>query len=94
MANRVIWKRRVQSFKEWIRKSWGVNFTFASFRWLVDHLFIVDLGIFIESGTAGTWASWVTPLFITEIILQWNKTHKQKQNTHTAFCQTVTRKSI
>lgn len=73
MAYRAIKKRMIQNHKEWMIRSYVVTFAFVSFRWLVDLPFIVDLGNFIERAPTVAWVSWAIPLFITEIILQWNK---------------------
>ena len=73
MAYRAIRKRRVQQHKEWMIRSYVVTFAFVSFRWLVDLPLLVELGNFIEIGPTVAWVSWVFPLLITEIILQWNK---------------------
>lgn len=54
-------------------RSYVVTFAFVSFRWLVDLPFVVDLGNFIERDPTVGWISWVLPLFITEMVLQWNK---------------------
>jgi hypothetical protein len=73
MAYRAIKKRRIQSHKEWMIRSYVVTFAFVSFRWLVDLPFVVELGNFIERAPTVGWVSWAIPLFIVEIILQWNK---------------------
>ena len=73
MAYRAIRKRRIQIHKEWMIRSYVVTFAFVSFRWLVDLPFVIELGNFIERAPTVVWVSWAIPLFITEIILQWNK---------------------
>ena len=73
MAYRAIRKRRIQNHKEWMIKSYVLTFAFVSFRWIVDLPFVAELGNFIERAPTVGWISWVLPLFITEIILQWNK---------------------
>ncbi|MTI31246.1 DUF2306 domain-containing protein, partial [Xanthovirga aplysinae] len=73
MAYRAIRKGWVLSHKEWMVRSYVVTFAFVSFRWLVDLPFIVGLGNFIERAPTVGWVSWVIPLFVTEMILQWNK---------------------
>ena len=73
MAYRAIRKRRIQQHKEWMIRSYVVTFAFVSFRWLVDLPFVVELGDFIERAPTVGWVTWVFPLLITEIVLQWNK---------------------
>ncbi len=73
MAFRAIMKRRIQQHKEWMIKTYVVTFAFVSFRWLDELAVTQELGTFIERGPTIIWISWVLPLFITEIILQWNK---------------------
>ncbi len=73
MAYRAIMKRRIQLHKEWMIRTYVVTFAFATFRWLNDLPIIADLGTFIERAPTIGWISWVIPLFITEIVLQWNK---------------------
>ena len=73
MAYRAIRRRRIDSHREWMIRSYVVTFAFISFRWLVDLPFVTELGSFIERAPTVGWVSWAIPLFITEIILQWNK---------------------
>lgn len=73
MAFRFILLRRIQLHKEWMIRSYVVTFAFVLFRWLNSQAFYNDLGTFIETGPTAIWLSWVLPLFITEIVLQWNK---------------------
>jgi hypothetical protein len=73
MAFRYILLRRIQLHKEWMVRSYVVTFAFVLFRWLNDSPYVVELASFIERGPTLIWISWVVPLFITEIILQWNK---------------------
>lgn len=73
MAYRAVRLHRYKIHKEWMIRSYVVTFAFVSFRWLVDLPFVVDLGNFIERAPTVGWISWAIPLFITEIVLQWNK---------------------
>lgn len=73
MAYRAVRNKRIQKHKEWMIRSYVVTFAFVSFRWLVDLPFVVELGNFIERAPTVGWIAWAVPLFITEIILQWNK---------------------
>jgi hypothetical protein len=54
-------------------RSYVVTFAFVIFRWLTSQPFYYELGTFQETGPTAIWVSWAIPLFITEIILQWNK---------------------
>jgi len=73
MALRFILLKRVNLHKEWMIRSYVVTFAFVLFRWLTSQPFYQELGTFQETGPTAIWVSWVIPLFITEIILQWNK---------------------
>jgi hypothetical protein len=73
MAYISVRQRRIQAHQEWMIKSYVITFAFVTFRWLVALPAIVALGSFIERGPTVLWISWVVPLFITNIILQWNK---------------------
>jgi hypothetical protein len=73
MAFRFILLKRIQLHKEWMVRSYVVTFAFVLFRWLTSQPFYDDLGTFRETGPFAIWVSWVIPLFITELILQWNK---------------------
>ncbi|WP_293011526.1 DUF2306 domain-containing protein [Mongoliibacter sp.] len=73
MAFRFILLRRIQLHKEWMVRSYVVTFAFVLFRWLNESPYFVETASFIERGSTLIWISWVVPLFITEIILQWNK---------------------
>ena len=72
MAVRAIIRRRIQSHREWMIRSYVLTFSFVLFRWLIDLPFIAGLGDFIERAPTVAWITFVIPLFITEIILQWN----------------------
>lgn len=73
MAFRFILLRRINLHKEWMIRSYVVTFAFVLFRWLNSTPLFVEMGNFIERGPTMIWVSWVIPLFITEIILQWKK---------------------
>ncbi|GMQ30162.1 DUF2306 domain-containing protein [Algoriphagus confluentis] len=73
MAFRFILLRRINLHKEWMIRSYVVTFAFVLFRWLTRQPFYDELGPFVETGPTAIWLSWVLPLFITEIVLQWNK---------------------
>jgi uncharacterized membrane protein len=73
MAFRFILLRRINLHKEWMVRSYVVTFAFVLFRWLNSNPALVEMGNFIERGPTIAWVSWVIPLFVTEIILQFNK---------------------
>ncbi len=73
MAFRAIRLRRIQQHKEWMIRSYVVTFAFVLFRWLVYLPAVVALGNFIERGPTIGFLSFVIPLFVTEVALQWNK---------------------
>jgi uncharacterized membrane protein len=73
MAVKGLYQRRYKIHKEWMIRSYVVTFAFVLFRWLNGLAYDFDLGSFVERGPTIIWISWAIPLFITEIILQWNK---------------------
>jgi hypothetical protein len=73
MAFRFILLGRINLHKEWMVRSYVVTFAFVLFRWLNSTPYFVEMGNFIERGPTMIWVSWVIPLLITEIVLQWNK---------------------
>jgi uncharacterized membrane protein len=66
-------QRRIQAHREWMIRSYVVTFAFVSFRWIIGLPEIASLGSFIERAPTVLWVSWVIPLFITNMILQWSK---------------------
>ena len=72
MAVRAILQKRIQSHKEWMIRSYILTIIFVFFRWLIDLPFIASLGNFVERAPTVAWFSLAIPLFITEVILQWN----------------------
>lgn len=53
-------------------RSYVVTFAFVSFRWLVELPALQALGD--SKFATATWFSWVVPLLVTEIGLQWKQT--------------------
>ncbi len=77
MAYLAIRMRRINMHKEWMIRSYVVTFGFVLFRWMVDLPFLLDVSPeFIFRGPTVGWACWVFPLFITEMILSWNRDKK------------------
>jgi len=78
MAYYAMRKRLVEVHKEWMVRAYVVTFAFVTFRVFSDfgptsHLKPVnDLDITLS------WACWVVPLFITELILQLRRMQKVK----------------
>lgn len=74
MAYRAIMLRRIPQHREWMVRAYVITFGFVLFRMLNESSFVRDLmPTFEERGAACIWMSWAVPLFIAEVILQWNK---------------------
>lgn len=73
MAYRAVRLHRYKIHREWMIRSYVVTFGFVTFRWLNELAASFELGNFIERGPTIGWICWTIPLFITEIVLQWNK---------------------
>lgn len=74
MAYRTIRLRRIPQHKEWMIRTYVITFGFVLFRFLNEASFIQELmPTFEERGATCIWLSWALPLFIAEVILQWNK---------------------
>tara|TARA_R110000868_G_scaffold100994_2_gene278043 strand:+ start:901 stop:1533 length:633 start_codon:yes stop_codon:yes gene_type:complete len=57
-------------YKEWLIRSYVITLAFVLFRFILDILLKFEIG-----GNGDTYAlmSWVVPLLLAEIIIQWNK---------------------
>jgi len=73
MAYRAVRLHRYKIHREWMIRSYVVTFGFVLFRWLNELGASYEIGNFIERGPTIGWICWTIPLFITEIVLQWNK---------------------
>jgi hypothetical protein len=73
MAFRFVLLKRINLHKEWMVRSYVVTFAFVLFRFLNSYPPIVENASFLERGATLIWVSWVIPLFVTEMVLQWNK---------------------
>ena len=73
MAYRAVRLHRYKIHKEWMIRSYVVTFGFVTFRWLEEIAKSFEFSNFIERAPTTIWICWAIPLFITEIILQWNK---------------------
>jgi len=74
MAYVAIRRGRVKAHKEWMIRSYVVTFAFVVVRVPDDIPGLSSLGTPNEIATMAVWLSWVLPLFVTEIILQWKQT--------------------
>ena len=74
MAYVAIRRGRVKAHKEWMIRSYVVTFAFIIVRVPDDIPILSNLGTANEIATTAVWLSWVLPLFVTEIILQWKHT--------------------
>ena len=74
MAYRMIRLKRVQQHREWMIRSYVITFAFVLFR-MIDETSLMRslMETFEERGPTVIWLSWAVPLFITEVILQWDK---------------------
>jgi len=73
LAFRAIRQKRFNQHREWMIKSYVSTYSFVFFRLMNDSSYAEHLGNFIERGSTLGWMSFAIPIFITEIILQWNK---------------------
>jgi len=74
MAYRAIRLRRIIQHREWMIRSYVLTFAFVLFRFLDERAITEELmKDFGERGPTCIWLSWAVPLFIVEVILQWNK---------------------
>lgn len=70
MAYYAIRRRMIETHKEWMIRAYVVTFAFVTFRILSDYWPAARLQPEHDLSVTLTWASWVVPLGITEIILQ------------------------
>ena len=74
MAYRSVRLKRIQQHREWMIRSYMVTFGFVAFRFLENNAWVESImPEFGERGPTVAWFAWAVPLFITEIVLQWNK---------------------
>lgn len=73
MAYRSIRRKQIENHKEWMVRSYVVTTGFVSFRWIMALPFIQNLGSFPEVAPTVVWSILALSLFITEVILRWNK---------------------
>jgi hypothetical protein len=69
VAYLAIRRRLLTLHKEWMVRSYIITFGFVTFRLISDYPPGVHWGTFADRATAITWACWVVPLMIYEVIL-------------------------
>jgi len=78
MAYYAIRKGLVEIHKEWMVRAYVVTFAFVTFRVFSDYGPTSHLKPTNDLSITLAWASWVVPLFITELILQLRRMRKAK----------------
>ena len=73
MAYRAILKKRTQQQKEWMIRSYLVTLVFLTFRWIVFLPVMAKLGNYPQIAPTIMYVTLIIPLFVAEIIIQWNK---------------------
>jgi len=74
MAYRMVRLKRIPQHREWMIRTYVITFAFVSFRFIEESSIAHSLmETFEERGPTCIWLSWAVPLFIAEVILQWNK---------------------
>jgi len=76
MAYFAIRKGLIEIHKEWMIRAYVVTFAFVTFRVFNDYGPTSHLKPASDLAITLTWASWVVPLFITELILQLKRIRK------------------
>jgi hypothetical protein len=66
-------RKLVALHKEWMIRAYVVTFSFVTFRIMTDYSPMATLKPEGDRDITVAWASWVVPLAIAEIILQWNR---------------------
>lgn len=72
MALLAILRGRIPAHREWMIRGYVVTFAFVTFRWWVRFPIFASLGDSRDATVA--WLSWVGPLLVTEVALQWRRT--------------------
>jgi len=76
MAYYAIRKGLVEIHKEWMTRAYIVTFAFVTFRVFSDYGPTSHLKPVNDLWITLAWASWVVPLFITELIFQLRRMRK------------------
>lgn len=69
MAFRAIRNRRIETHKEWVIRSYVLTWSFVFCRGLGE----LPLGLSQDAGNALLWGTWIGPLMLCEVALQWSK---------------------
>ncbi len=82
MALVAVWNRRIDAHQEWMIRSYIVTFSFVSYRFLVGLSMFSGLG----AGRHATvlWISWVVPMAMFELFLQWERVRPLKRRAASA----------
>jgi hypothetical protein len=73
MTFRALLKKRMQQHKEWMIRSYLVTLVFIAFRWIVFLPAMAKLGTYPQIAPTVMYVTLFIPLFIAEILFQWNK---------------------
>jgi hypothetical protein len=73
MAYVAVRRHQFQAHREWMIRSYVVTFAFVFFRLMYASPLFAATGTMLERVTALLWLSFVVPLLITEIVLQWRR---------------------
>src|ERR1041385_3115698 len=73
LATLAICLHNVEQHREWMVRSYTLNFGFVTSRALFELFDMLKLGTFVERKSAAVWAGWAIPLFITEAVFQTRK---------------------
>ena len=73
MAYVAVRRRQFQAHREWMIRSYVVTFAFVFFRLMYASPLFASTGTMLERATALLWLSFVVPLLMTEIVLQWRR---------------------
>lgn len=74
MAFRAIRNRRFEQHREWMIRSYVLTWTFVFCRIVQSTPAMMSAGL--ETLAAAIWVSWVLPLFVCELALQWKHSSK------------------
>lgn len=73
MAYRAIRNGRIAQHREWMIRSYIVTFVFVAFRWINEAMGDAEIGTFVERAPTIIYLTIFIPLFVAEILFQWNR---------------------